>query len=195
MLARSICSRMALACSAFLLCLMLVPGAASATELRFHAHIDANTPGTNQGCGVAEWSTPQAVCYGLGANGDKGVAGAFNGKGININWCASTDLQASHCRYFDKYRQLLPAGFTRFMRVSAYLGDADLIGAVKMPNGPFVILGGTYQGKPIVASTANEGAVAAPGGPLGLFVGYGGKLKAGHPENGYVFGLWGYLNY
>ena len=56
-------------------------------------------------------------------------------------------------------------------------------------------MGGTYEGKPILASNANEGAVATRGAPLGLYVSYGGKLKAGHPENGYVFGLWGYLNY
>ena len=166
---RSVCSRIAVACSAMVLCLMLVPGTASATELRFHAHIDANTPGTNEGCGVAEWSTPQAVCFGDGANGDKGEAGAFKGKGITINWCASNNLQASQCRYFDKYRQSMPAGFTRYMQLSVYLGNSDLIGAVKMPNGPFVILGGTYEGKPILASNANEGAVATRGAPLGLY--------------------------
>ena len=142
---RSICDRIALACSAMLVYLLLVPGIASATELRFHVHVDANTPGTNEGCGVAEWSTPQAVCFGDGANGNKGEAGAFNGKGITISWCASNNLHASQCRYFDKYQQSLPAGFTRFMYLIVYGGNSDLIGAVRMPNGPFVILGGTMR--------------------------------------------------
>ncbi len=72
---------------------------------------------------------------------------------------------------------------------------AILYGAVKMPNGPFVILGGQYGGHQIQPGNANEGAVAQTDGPLYLYVGANGVVKAGSPNNGYVFGFRGYLKY
>jgi hypothetical protein len=82
------------------------------------------------------------------------------------------------------------------MTVSRISGPTTfLIGAVKMPNGPFTIVGGYYDGHDIQPSNSNEGAVAQRNSPLYLYVGDHGIVRAAHSEHGYVFGFRGYLKY
>jgi hypothetical protein len=171
----------------------LVPTVASAaTELKFHAHVTATSATSNGNCGPYVWDSPYATCYGRSENGNDGVAGAFAGE-VRIDWCEVNQVQT--CLPNVK-RASVPAGFTRLMTVTRTSGTfTQLIGAVKMPNGPFVILGGAYDGQQLQPSNANEGAVAQRNSPLYLYVGHSGIVRAGHPEHGYVFGFRGYLNY
>ncbi len=66
-----------------------------------------------------------------------------------------------------------------------------IYGAVKMPNGPFVVLAGFIRGQPVVAQDPNK-PVESDGGPLFLYVGHHGGSKVSQE---YVFGFRGYLKY
>jgi hypothetical protein len=87
------------------------------------------------------------------------------------------------------------------MKVCTMVGNSEcrdyLLGAVKMPNGPFAVMAGKFEGKTVKPSNPT-GAVEQPGGPLFLWVGFHSYLSQGGgvpAKTGYVFGLRGYLQF
>jgi hypothetical protein len=175
--------------------LFLTTGAAGATTtLKFHAHIDAYGQPT-LGCGPAEWSSSLAGCAGSGYDGNAGTS-PFKGK-VGVGWCDNgrdRDCAAVLKSRFENSRTTrpaLPAGYSREMTLEDVTYGSWIYGAVKMPNGPFVVLAGFIRGQRVVAQDPNK-PVESDGGPLFLYVGHHG---GGVNSQEYVFGFRGYLNY
>jgi hypothetical protein len=165
-----------------------LPAAASAGEHPFHAHMDAHTKSSN--CGPSEWSDAIGYCTGTAQNGNAASAGPFQGY-VTVKWA-------------DAYNQLpftggrdLPSGYDRWMELRKDDGSY-LLGAVKMPNGPFHVVTGAIHGHPVHRDSGNLSTVEHTGGPLFLWVGFHSTFTP-NPQApahfGYVFGLRGWLRY
>jgi hypothetical protein len=173
-------------------------GAAGATTtLKFHAHIDAyGLPGF--GC-IAKFDAPNAGCVGEGYNGNAGTS-MFVGK-VQVGWCdlgppCSAGKFALGRSWFAPETALprppMPSGYSRMMDVQSANGRSNwLYGAVRLPNGPFVVLAGMVDGHSVVAQDPNK-AVESDGGPLFLYVGWHGQVDKNYE---YVLGFRGYLRY
>jgi hypothetical protein len=165
--------------------------AAATTTLKFHAHMDAYGQ-TTLGCG-GEWKSSFAQCIGNVVNGNSGTS-QFNGH-ATVSWCDGT----SNCTFVSDSlfgqsgiaRPALPSGYSRGMVLMNSNSGNWIYGAVKMPNGPFVVLAGVINGNRVVAQDLKKG-VESDGGPLFLYVGHHGV--AGDKQE-YVFGFRGYLKY
>jgi hypothetical protein len=194
----------------------LAPAASSAgqqattAQHKFHAHVDAYT--VLHSC-VGVWNDARGACSGVSNNGNNGSANGFHGD-IRIRWCANGD---SYCS--DQFA-MLPAGhnvhmphdYDRWMFICRRADGNDchnyLVGAVKMPNGPFAVVAGRIDGHTVMPTSTDQSKVEHQGGPLFLYVGYHGKvhLYTGAVLNpwthinqsyfyGYVFGFRGWLTY
>jgi hypothetical protein len=163
--------------------------ASAATATTFHAHIDAYPPhGT---CHISEWSSSIASCNGRSTNSH---GATFNGS-VRIGWCTGSICASIYPGV------AMPAGYTRLMKVCVPSGNdcGDyLIGAVVMPNGPFAVVAGVFNGQKVTPDDTNQGRVEQNGGPLFLYVGHHSSttVKAGQPAyQNYVFGLRGWVRY
>ncbi len=172
----------------------LAPAAASAAPFRFHVHMDAyGTQGPGYNCSISEWSSTMASCGGFGHNGNAGSAGAFDNFDT-VRWCNGS----ASCGSFVGTKAALPAGYSRWMELCATSDcRSNLIGAVRMPDGPFLVVEGTVDGRAVVRQSESKG-VESDGGPLFLYVGYHGSISNGGgvpASQGYVFGFRGYLQF
>jgi hypothetical protein len=66
-----------------------------------------------------------------------------------------------------------------------------------MPNGPFAIVAGKIDGHHVTPTSFDHTRIGKPGGPLGLFVSYKGRITPsdGVTRNGYTFGLVGEVHF
>ncbi|MDO9408300.1 hypothetical protein [Patulibacter sp.] len=177
--------------------LLLGPASAQAGQSRLHAHLDAYS-GTND-CYWWQWNDKAARCK---ATEEHSVSqhGVGRGKYVRVEWCDPAHLEAGYCDGFlhgaGVASHTLPAGYSRWMLFESG-HDTKILAAVKMPNGPFAVRGGVWQGHHLKASDTHA-AVESHHGPLFLHVGYHGLKEArsgGSRTYGYVFGFRGYLNW
>jgi hypothetical protein len=168
---------------------------------KFHAHVDAYADPYS--CFLSEWNSPHAMCIGWSNNGNNGTANGFHGQ-VRVDWCPVAGCNDQYIKARAQHFHA-PHGYTRWMWLcrspSAY-GHCDnwLLGAVKMPNGPFAVVEGHIDGHAVTPTSNDESKVEHQGGPLFLYVGFHGQSSvrhgAGHiTANGYVFGFRGWLNY
>ena len=154
--------------------LALQPAVASAAPFKFHVHMDAYGKGNNYNCGMSEWSSTLAFCGGTGQDGNAGSAGPFRGYDY-VGWCNGT----SDCASIIGAKVALPDGYSRWMELCSGADCRDkLIGAVRMPNGPFLVVGGKVDGREVARQHESKG-VESDGGPLFLHVGYHGFINRG----------------
>jgi uncharacterized protein YjbI with pentapeptide repeats len=160
-----------------------------------HLVVHVNSYSQTSNCGSAEWSSPLAFCYADGEN--TGSAGSLRGW-VGVSWCNHS--LASACLYGAHANLKLPSGYDRWMKFCNLQGNSEcqdyLLGAVKMPNGPFAVMAGQFEGRSVVPDDTNSARVERPGGPLFLWVGFHSSISNGGGKpasNGYVFGLRGYL--
>lgn len=168
-------------------------GASAAAPFKFHVHMDSYGKGNGYNCGNSEWSSTLASCGGFGHNGNAGSAGPFNGYDY-VGWCNGSP----DCAGIIGAKTALPEGYSRWMELCSGADCRDkLIGAVRMPNGPFLVVGGRVDGKDVARQDENKG-VETDGGPLFLYVGFNGYINNGGgvpASHGYVFGLRGYIQF
>ena len=193
---------------------VLAPSAFSASQQaatqhhKFHAHVDAYS--YPRGCRQFEWNSPSAVCLGTSNNGNNGTANGLHGT-VRVDWCPvgscnPVDYGAHH----RAGGYTAPHGYTRWMILCSRPAPTSwdpcrnwILGAVKMPNGPFAVVGGGIDGHAVTPTSSDESKVEHQGGPLFLYVGFHGEQRVsegsapGAPfmNNGYVFGFRGWLNY
>jgi hypothetical protein len=186
--------KLALALVALIVAMTAIASTATASSRYFHTHIDAYSQTRN--CGYSEWSSPLAYCNGYAAPTTNAGAIAYS---IGVSWCDGS--LASACLGQTHTSLTLPPGYSRWMKVCRLVGNSEcqdyLLGAVKMPNGPFSVMAGSFEGKSVKPSNPN-GAVESPGGPLFLWVGFHSYLSQGGgvpAKTGYVFGLRGHLEF
>jgi len=168
----------------------LLPGVASAEEVKFHAHMNGYSQANN--CTAWTWNSPSAMCTAIGeyVNGASGKSFPFEGASypITIQWNTPPGGGVANCE------GTLPAGYNRWMKFSVKGGW--LCGAVSSTaqnNDAFIVRGGEIKDRKVVPSSTDRSQLEKPGGPLFLFVSYHGRTSNG--KHGYVFGLRGYLNY
>ena len=156
--------------------------AAQSQELDFLLHVDANGPRSN--CGSAVWSSPNAYCYGFSSGSGKSFGMAA--KSVDVQWCSPE----KDCFIGANYS--MKDGYSRWMKVCQLSANACknwILGAVKMPNGPFSVVAGQLDGKAILPD-GGRGNISRLGGPLNLIVHSTGSVANG---NGYTFGFVGML--
>lgn len=189
--------RKALPALALVVMVLAVQVATASAEppLKFHLHLNSYAKGNGYNCGISEWSSTVATCGGSGQNGNAGTAGSFRTFDY-VSWCNGDPF----CASLIGGKEALPHGYTRWMKICGLSGNdcgSWLIGAVKMPNGPFLVLQGKVDGK-AVARQSDGKREETDGGPLFLYVGFHGSINNGGgvpASNGYVFGFRGYLNF
>jgi hypothetical protein len=192
---RSRTPKLALALVALIVAMSAFASTATASSRYFHTHIDAYSQTNN--CGYSEWSSSLAYCQGYAQpTQNTGTMAYF----IGISWCDGSSL-ASACLGQSHANLTLPFGYSRWMKFCRLVGNSEcheyLLGAVKMPNGPFAVMAGKVDGKSVKPSNPN-GAVEQLGGPLFLWVGFHSYLSQGGgvpAKTGYVFGLRGHLEF
>lgn len=167
----------------------LLPGVASAEEVKFHAHMNAYSDADN--CTDWTWNSSSARCRAIGEvmNGPSGRSFPFEG----ANWPIAISWHSPPVK-FHGCTGTLPAGYNRWMELSVTGGW--LCGAVSSTahnNDAFVVMSGEIKNRTVRPSSTDRSHLEKPGGPLFLFVGYHGRTHNG--KHGYVFGLRGYLNY
>ena len=168
-----------------------------ASQESIHAHINANGLSDNLRCKDGTfWSNLQGTCYG---QVESSPAAQFLSRSVvTIKWTSADGPQGldNPCLFPGTCTKTLPSGYTRWMRICVPRTNRDLCefgtnttiyGAVRMPNGPFTVIGGTYGGCWIEPSDPNA-EVESRGGPLYVYVGYDGPGE-------YVFGIRGYLEF
>jgi hypothetical protein len=174
------------------------PGTAGAASQHwFHAHVDAYSQTNN--CGVAEWHSQIGVCKGSSQNGNAGSTEGFNGA-VFVNWCPH---DSTFCRHgIGQSHAVMPAGYDRWMVLCQWHGNGEcfnwLLGAVKMPNGPFAVVAGHVNGHAVRPTSTDAGRVEHQGGPLFLYVGFHSHINngGGKPGSfGYVFGFRGWIDW
>jgi hypothetical protein len=173
------------------------PARADAGETYFHAHTNAydTYQGAPYNCQYAEWSSHVGACTGYT---EKGNAQALEGW-TGIAWCGESHKH--FCLPQGHTHLTLPPGYSRFMVFCHLQGNSEchdqIIGAVKYPNGPFVVLAGRWHGNHLKpTSNMDESKPSHPGHPLFLYVGFHGYISQGGgvpAKTGYVFGLRGWL--
>lgn len=155
--------------------------APQATDQPFLVHVDAN-------CSVQEWSSPIATCHGWSA--PSGHSYGFSGTAMMV----SLDSASGKLGVLRK----MPNGYDRWMRLCKKPECVEyLMGAVKMPNGPFHVVDGAISGKRVRADDGNKTRIGQPGGPLALIVKFKRTISTGNatPDNEYSFGLVGRITY
>jgi hypothetical protein len=163
----------------------------AAHDRKFHAHVDAY--GGGKACSAA-WAHVFSTCTAHAGNGNNGVADGFHGA-VRITWCEGA-FYAHTCTYVHPGASL-PHGYGRWMLLCRAGGGGlchnFLLGAVKMPNGPFAIVAGRIEGHPVRPTNTDTGRVEHNGGPLFLYVGFNGHEP--HSRYGYVFGFRGWIHW
>lgn len=173
---------------------LLAAAPAAAHDHYLHMHVSAYDQGAGYGC-TDSWSTPGVTCHGLDEHA-YGLGGT--GYNVKIQWCATT-----YCLGSAHAGQHLPAGYSRWIHICDGRGEKgfgcgnDIVGAVRMPNGPIVVMGGVWNGHGLKHSDPSK-PVESRGGPLFLHVGFHGYQLSigGAPRHlGYVFGFRGFLQW
>jgi hypothetical protein len=169
-----------------------------ATPTSFHLH--ANAYSTYDNCADWDWTTSgTGKC--VAQTQLPGFRPFFSSK-VVIRWCTAS----TNCTDVGNKALTLPAGDSRWMLICS-VGPGTvvggnvpcdrgnwLVGAVRGVNGPFTVMEGQHDERPVGRS--GTGAVESPGGPLFLYIGWWGRvgLPNGGHANGYVFGLRGHLD-
>lgn len=187
--------RLITALVALIATLALGTASAQAGQVRLHSHDNAYS-GVGH-CFEATWSVEKGRCT---ATEEHSVEQHGIGRGavMHVDWCDPARVEG-HCFYFFNHHPIgenkLPAGYSRWM-IFDNGAHRWMLAAVRMPNGPFSIVDGNWNGHSLKDSDPTLG-VESHHGPLFLYVGYHGvkERQQGSTYYGYVFGFRGYLNW